>query len=96
MTARATGIPSRVTGSAASNFIDEARLGDLDKIPDDLRDNPGRNTYFFLPLLLGIAGIDLAVQERQERFLACSGFLYNDGSGNNILSEPVSESAQGT
>ena len=38
-------------------FIDEARLGDLDNIPDDLRNNPGRNTYFFLPLLLGIAGI---------------------------------------
>jgi hypothetical protein len=38
------------------NFIDEARLGKLDKIPDDLKNNPGRNTYFFLPLLLGLAG----------------------------------------
>ena len=37
-------------------FIDEARLGNLDKIPSDLKNNPGRNTYFFLPLLLGIAG----------------------------------------
>ena len=38
-------------------FIDEARLGDLDNIPGDLRNNQGRNTYFFLPLLIGIAGL---------------------------------------
>lgn len=38
-------------------FIDEARLGSFDKIPADLKNNPGRNTYFFLPLLLGIAGV---------------------------------------
>ena len=37
-------------------FIDEARLGDLDNLPSDLGNNPGRNRYFFLPLLLGIAG----------------------------------------
>lgn len=38
-------------------FIDEARLGNQDKLPDELRKNPGRNTYFFLPLLLGLAGL---------------------------------------
>jgi len=38
-------------------FIDEARLGSMDNLPDDLRNNPGRNTYFFLPLLIGIAGM---------------------------------------
>lgn len=37
-------------------FIDEARLGKLDNIPDDLKNNPGRNTYFFLPLILGMVG----------------------------------------
>ena len=46
-------------------FIDEARLGDLDKIPEDVKDNPARNTYFFLPLLLGIAG--LVWQYRKDR-----------------------------
>jgi hypothetical protein len=39
------------------NFIDEARLGSLANIPDDLKNNPGKNTYFFLPFLLGIAGL---------------------------------------
>jgi len=37
-------------------FIDKARLGDLENIPSDLKNNKGHNTYFFLPLLLGIAG----------------------------------------
>ncbi len=38
-------------------FIDEARLGDQDDLPADLRDNPGKNTYFFLPLLAGLLGM---------------------------------------
>lgn len=38
-------------------FIDEARLGPVDKLPPDLQNNPGRNIYFFLPLLIGIAGV---------------------------------------
>ncbi|MBG0858374.1 MAG: DUF2723 domain-containing protein [Bacteroidales bacterium] len=38
-------------------FIDEARLGDLDNIPADLKNNPGNNKYYFLPLLIGLAGI---------------------------------------
>ena len=35
-------------------FIDEARLGKLDKLPEDLKKNPGNNKYFFLPLLIGL------------------------------------------
>jgi hypothetical protein len=38
-------------------LIDEARLGNLDKAPKDVSDNPGRNTYFFLPLLAGLIGM---------------------------------------
>jgi len=38
-------------------FIDEARLGDQDNLPKKLADNKARNTYFFLPLLLGLLGI---------------------------------------
>ncbi len=37
--------------------IDEARLGNLDKLPEDLKTNPGNNKYYFLPLLLGLAGM---------------------------------------
>ncbi|MGD0583631.1 MAG: DUF2723 domain-containing protein [Bacteroidales bacterium] len=38
-------------------FIDEMRLGSLDKIPEELKTNPGHHTYFFLPLILGLAGL---------------------------------------
>jgi hypothetical protein len=38
-------------------FIDEARLGRLDKLPDDLRNNPGCNKYYLLPFLVGIMGM---------------------------------------
>ena len=39
------------------NFIDEARLGNLDRLPPDLKTNPGHNKYYFLPFLLGMAGL---------------------------------------
>lgn len=38
-------------------FIDNARLGDQDMLPDDLKNNPGRNVFYMLPLLLGLIGL---------------------------------------
>ena len=38
------------------NFIDK-RLGPQKTLPEHLKNNPGRNTYYFLPLILGILGI---------------------------------------
>ncbi|MDO4190086.1 MAG: DUF2723 domain-containing protein [Bacteroidales bacterium] len=38
-------------------FIDNARLGNQETLPESLKKNKGHNTYFFLPLLLGILGI---------------------------------------
>ncbi|MCY1721819.1 DUF2723 domain-containing protein [Prolixibacteraceae bacterium Z1-6] len=38
-------------------FIDEARLGDQDNLPAQLANNKARNTYYFLPFLLGILGL---------------------------------------
>ena len=38
-------------------FIDDAMLGDQDKLPDTLKANKGHNTYYMLPLLLGLAGL---------------------------------------
>ena len=39
------------------DFIDEYVCGPQDKLPMDMRSNPARNTYFFLPLLLGLMGL---------------------------------------
>ena len=38
-------------------FIDEARLGPQDNLPDHMKENKARNTYYLLPLLLGLAGL---------------------------------------
>ncbi|MAP55596.1 DUF2723 domain-containing protein [Altibacter sp.] len=38
-------------------FIDELRLGSQDNLPSDMKDNKARNTYYFLPLILGILGL---------------------------------------
>ena len=38
-------------------FIDAARLGNQDKLTDKMLSNKGRNTYYFLPFLLGLAGL---------------------------------------
>ena len=39
------------------NFIDDARLGPQEFIASDSKNNKARNTYFMLPLILGIIGI---------------------------------------
>lgn len=39
------------------NFIDKARLGDQKNLPASLSGNKGKNTYYFLPLLLGLLGL---------------------------------------
>lgn len=38
-------------------FIDNARLGDQSKLPQDLKDNKGHNVYYCMPLLLGLIGL---------------------------------------
>ena len=38
-------------------FMDEMRLGSQENLPDRFASNKARNTYYFLPLLLGLAGI---------------------------------------
>jgi hypothetical protein len=57
-------------------FLDEMRLGDQDNMPEDLKTNPGRNTYFLLPLIIGIFG--LLWQYRKDRngfFLVMAFFI---------------------
>jgi len=39
-------------------FVDNARLGDQSLLPDDLgKNNPGHNTFYMLPLILGLIGL---------------------------------------
>ncbi len=49
-------------------FIDELRLGSQDNLPSDVKNNKARNTYFFLPLILGIIGLVFHFKNDQKSF----------------------------
>ncbi len=49
-------------------FIDEARLGPQDKIPDAAKNHKSRNVYYFLPLLLGFIGGFYQYRKGQKDF----------------------------
>ncbi|QTY26111.1 DUF2723 domain-containing protein [Flavobacterium sp. CS20] len=50
------------------NFIDEWRLGNQDELTTDMKTNKARNTYFFLPLILGIIGLLFHYQKDKKSF----------------------------
>ena len=39
------------------SFIDNARLGDQNNLPDELKNDKGHNVFYCLPLLLGLIGL---------------------------------------
>jgi len=49
-------------------FIDEIRLGNQSKISEDATNNKARNTYYFLPLILGLMGVFFLYQQDKKRF----------------------------
>ncbi len=48
------------------DFIDDARLGDQDILPKELRENKGHNVYYMLPLLLGLLGMAYQLMKKQK------------------------------
>jgi hypothetical protein len=60
-------------------FIDEARLGKLDNLPDDLKNNRGHNKYYFLPLLIGLAGMFWQYRKNNAGFWLVMAFFIMTG-----------------
>jgi len=65
--------PTRVTitdGNWLSGikWIDEKYLGPQDGLPREIADNKGRNTYYFLPFLLGLIGLIYQLNRDQRNF----------------------------
>jgi tetratricopeptide (TPR) repeat protein len=50
------------------DLVDEARLGSQQALPDDVKDNKGRNKYYFLPLILGLIGLFYQIKWDKENF----------------------------
>lgn len=48
------------------NFIDEWRLGPQKNLPESIANNKARNTYFFLPLILGLIGMFFHFKKSKE------------------------------
>lgn len=48
------------------DWLDSIRLGDQANLPDELRNNKGRNVYYALPLLLGLLGMFAQTRSRKE------------------------------
>lgn len=49
-------------------FIDEFYLGSQKNLPDEQLYNKARNTYFFLPFLLGLAGLFIQLRKDKNNF----------------------------
>ena len=54
------------------SFLDKARLGSPDKeyLPNHLKNNKGKNHYYFLPLLLGILGMYFHFKNNKQDAIA--------------------------
>jgi len=50
------------------SFIDSILVGPQSDLPEHITSNKGRNTYFFLPLLLGIIGVFFHVKKDPNNF----------------------------
>ncbi|WP_296633575.1 DUF2723 domain-containing protein [Polaribacter sp.] len=65
------------------DFIDEARLGSQEMLPWQALLNKGRNTYYFLPLLLGLVGLFFQIKWDKKNFFAL--FLFFAFTGFAII-----------
>ncbi len=50
------------------SFIDSTFLGPQTDLPSEVKGNKGRNTYFFLPLILGLIGLFYQLKKDQNNF----------------------------
>jgi len=72
------------------DFIDEARLGSQQNLPDDVKENKGRNKYYFLPLLLGIIGLLYQIKFDKKNFYSLFLFFAFTGFAVIFYTNPKS------
>ncbi len=62
------------------NFIDEWHLGmSQDNLPSDVKNNKARNTYYFLPLILGLIGLFFLYHKDKKQFWVLLVFFLMTG-----------------
>ncbi|MDP2540210.1 hypothetical protein CSC81_07055 [Tenacibaculum discolor] len=60
-------------------LVDEFFLGSQQKLPDDVKNNKGRNTYFFLPFILGLIGLLYQLNRDKKSFYVLTLFFLFTG-----------------
>ncbi len=51
-------------------FVDNMHLGPQSKLPEYMANNPGRNAYYFIPLILGLLGIFYQYKKGKNDFIS--------------------------
>ncbi len=69
-------------------FVDQIFLGSQDNLPGDVLNNKARNTYFFLPLLLGIIGLIFQISKNPKQFWVLFVFFIFTGIAIQFYTNP--------
>ncbi len=70
-------------------LFDSLRVGSQENLPSDILNNKGRNTYFFLPLILGIIGLVFQIQRNPKQFWVLFVFFMFTGIAIQFYTNPV-------
>ncbi|WP_299535215.1 DUF2723 domain-containing protein [Ulvibacterium sp.] len=70
------------------NLIDSFRLGSQENLPSETISNKGRNTYFFLPLLLGLIGLVFQISKNPKQFWVLFVFFMFTGMAIQFYTNP--------
>lgn len=62
-------------------FLDEARLGNLDELPEKAKNDPARNTYFLLPFIFGLIGLFWHASRNPKEFIGLLALFVITGIG---------------
>ncbi|NHF58391.1 DUF2723 domain-containing protein [Flavobacteriaceae bacterium TP-CH-4] len=69
-------------------FIDGIRLGSQDNLPTEVLENKARNTYYFLPLILGIIGLVFQISKNPKQFWVLFVFFMFTGIAIQFYTNP--------
>lgn len=73
-------------------FVDEAKLYNMEKLPDTMANDPAKNTYYFLPLIFGLIGLIYHASKDKKSFLSLLTLFIVTGIGIIIYSnQPPNE-----
>ena len=72
------------------NPIDAMRLGNQDKLPKSMTDNPGHNKYYLLPFLLGLIGLVYQFYKDPKDWLVLGLLFFFTGMMINFYTNPPS------